>query len=158
MKILFWKTIESNRRLRVRCLLFGWKLAHTDPWCNMLPTVLGLRKYEEAISDEDPLVVQILQISSFSQVLYKKGDLNNFSKFRDKHKKQSSGGVLSKMFLKRFAKFIEKHLCRSLFLINLQARNLELSEAGTGNVLQKIVSLKRRTGVSEPAVHRSSTK
>ena len=53
----------------------------------MLPTVLGLRKYEEAISDEDPLVVQILQISSFSQVLYKKGDLNNFSKFRDKHKK-----------------------------------------------------------------------
>ena len=43
------------------------------------------------------LVVEIGQfvneISSFPKVLYKKGDLKNFSKFTDKHKKQPSGGV-----------------------------------------------------------------
>ena len=43
------------------------------------------------------------------------------------------------------------------FLIQLQAGNLKLSEAATGNVLLKKVFLKRRTGVSEPAVHTSST-
>ena len=43
------------------------------------------------------------------------------------------------------------------FLIKLQAGNLKLSEAATGNVLLKKVFLKRRTGVSEPAVHTSST-
>ena len=32
-------------------------------------------------------------ISSFPEELYKKGDLKNFSKFTDKHKKQSYGGV-----------------------------------------------------------------
>ena len=46
------------------------------------------------------LVVEILQlvheISSFSEVLYKRGVLRNFSKFTDKHKKKSSGSVLSK--------------------------------------------------------------
>ena len=49
-------------------------------------------------------MVEILQfvdeISSFPEVLYKGGDLKNFSKFTDKHKKQSSGGVLSKNILK----------------------------------------------------------
>ena len=43
------------------------------------------------------------------------------------------------------------------FLIKLQAGNLKLSEAATGNVLLKKVFLKRRTGVSETAVHTSST-
>ena len=33
------------------------------------------------------------EISSFPEVLYKRGDQRNFSKFTDKHKKQSSGGV-----------------------------------------------------------------
>ena len=33
------------------------------------------------------------EISSFSEVVYKRGDLKNFSKFTDKHKNQSSGGV-----------------------------------------------------------------
>ena len=33
------------------------------------------------------------EISNFPEVLYKRGDLKNFSKFTDKHKKQSSGGV-----------------------------------------------------------------
>ena len=33
------------------------------------------------------------EINSFPKVLYEKGDLKNFSKFTDKHKKQPSGGV-----------------------------------------------------------------
>ena len=52
------------------------------------------------------VVVEIRQlvneISSFPEVLYKRGDLENFSKFTDKNKKQSSGGVWQKMFLKIF--------------------------------------------------------
>ena len=55
------------------------------------------------------------EISSFPEVLYKRGVLKSFSKFTDKHKKQSSGGVLSKDVFKTFAKFTEKHLFRSLF-------------------------------------------
>ena len=43
------------------------------------------------------------------------------------------------------------------FLIKLLAGYLKLSEAATGDVLEKKVLLKRRTDVSEPAVHRSST-
>ena len=46
------------------------------------------------------MLVEILQlvheISSLSDVLYKKGVPKSFSKFRGKHKKQSSGGDLSK--------------------------------------------------------------
>ena len=66
------------------------------------------------------LVVEILQlvhetISSFPEVLYKRGNLNHFSKFTDKHKKQSSGGLLSKDNLKNFAKLTEKNLWWSLF-------------------------------------------
>ena len=65
------------------------------------------------------MAVEILQlvnkISSLPEVLYKRGDLKNFSKFTDKHKKQSSGGVLTKDVLKNFAKLTEKHLCPSLF-------------------------------------------
>ena len=81
-------------------------------------------------------MVEILQlvheISSFLEVLYNKGDLKNFSKFTDKHKKQSHGGVLSKDDLKGFAKYTGKHICRSV--LKLQARNLKLSEATTGDV------------------------
>ena len=47
-------------------------------------------------------------------MLYKKGILKNFSKFSDKFKEQSSGGVLSKDALKNFVKFTEKHLWWSL--------------------------------------------
>ena len=67
-------------------------------------------------------------------MLYKRGDLN-FLKFKDKHKRQSSGGVLSKDVLKNFARFAEKYLWTSLFLIKLHAGNLKLSEAATGDVL-----------------------
>ena len=65
------------------------------------------------------LVVDILQhvheVSGFQEVLYKRGVLKNFSKFTDKHKKQSSRGVLYKDALKNFAKFAEKHLSETSF-------------------------------------------
>ena len=53
------------------------------------------------------------EISSLPDVFYERGDLKSFSKFTDKHKKQSSGGVLSK----NFVKFIDKH--GASFLIKL---------------------------------------
>ena len=56
------------------------------------------------------------EISSFPEVLCKTGDLKNFPKFTDKHKKQSSGGVLTKDVLKNFAKLTDKHFPPSLFL------------------------------------------
>ena len=69
------------------------------------------------------MVVEIRQlvneISSFPEVLYKRDDLKNFSKFTDKHKKQSSGGVLTKDVLKKFAKFTDRHLSPGLFLNNV---------------------------------------
>ena len=56
--ILLWKTIEGNRRLRVRVrvrfLSFYSELAPTDPWCNMLQTLLGQKLHEEVMSDEHP--------------------------------------------------------------------------------------------------------
>ena len=55
------------------------------------------------------------EISSFSEVLYKRDVLKNFLKFTDKLKKQSSEGVLLKDVLKNIAKFTEKHLCGNLF-------------------------------------------
>ena len=41
-------------------------------------------------------------------MLYKRGVLKNFPKFLDKHKEQSSRGVLSKDVLKNFVKLAEK--------------------------------------------------
>ena len=55
------------------------------------------------------LLVEIQQlahkISSFLDILYKKGVQKNFSKFTDRNKKQSSTAILSKDVLKKFAKF-----------------------------------------------------
>ena len=69
------------------------------------------------------MLVEILQlvheISSFSEVLYKRDVLKNFLKFTDKLKKQSSGSALSKYILRNFAKFTEKHLCWNLFFNNV---------------------------------------
>ena len=85
------------------------------------------------------MVVEIRQlaneISSFPEVLYKRDDLKNFSKFTDKQKKQSTGGVLTKDVLKNFAKFTDKHICQVSFLIKLQVGNLKLSEASTEDFL-----------------------
>ena len=78
-------------------------------------------------------ILNVLSLSSFSELFYKRGVLKNFSILTDKLKKQSSGGVLSKDVLKIFAKFSEKHLRRNLFF-NKVAGNLKLSEAATRDV------------------------
>ena len=57
----------------------------------------------------------VIEISSFPKVLYKRGDLKNFSKFTDKQKKQSTRGVLRNNVLKNFAIFTDKHLSQSVF-------------------------------------------
>ena len=75
-------------------------------------------------------------------------------KIAGKHRKQSFGGVKRLKILQ----ISQKNVFAGVpFLIKLQAGNLRLSEAATGNVLLKKVFLKRRTGVSESAVHTSST-
>ena len=57
-------------------------------------------------------MVEILQlvheIDSFPEVLYKRSILKKFSKFSNKHKKQSFGVVMSKDVLKNFVKFTQK--------------------------------------------------
>ena len=69
-------------------------------------------------------------------MLYERSALKN-SKFTDKHKKQSSGGVLSKekMSLKILQNSQKNIFAVVSFLIKLQAGNLKLSEAATGDVL-----------------------
>ena len=68
------------------------------------------------------LSVEILQleheIRSFSEMLYKRGVLKNFSKFTDKHQMQSSGDVCQKMFLK-ISQNSQKNITGA-FLWNLQ--------------------------------------
>ena len=99
------------------------------------------------------------EISNFPGVLYKRrGDLKNFSKFTDKHKKQPSGGFLSKDVLKNFAKFTDKYLCRSLLFNKVAGWKPETVKSSHWKCSIKKVFLKRRTGVSEPAVHRYSKK
>ena len=55
-QILLWKAVEGSGRLRVkfRFILFYSEFAPADLWCNMLQTLLGWKKYEEAMSDEHP--------------------------------------------------------------------------------------------------------
>ena len=61
--------------------------------------------------------------------------MKNYLKVTDKHKMQSSAGALSKNVFKNFAKFTEK---KSLLESGkLQAGNLKLSEAATGDLLLK---------------------
>ena len=107
-------------------------------------------------------MVEILQlvheISSFPEVLYKRGDLKIFSKFTDKHKKQSSGGVLLTDVLKNFAKFADKTSLLEFLFNKVAARKFETVRNSHWKCSVKRGFIKRRTGVSEPAVHRSCTK
>ena len=57
-QILLQKTIESNGKLRVRVrvrFFYFSELATTDPQCKMPQTLLGRKKYKEAMSEEHPL-------------------------------------------------------------------------------------------------------
>ena len=74
-------------------------------------------------------------------MLYKRG-VRKTSQFTDKHRKQSSAGILSKDVLKNFAKLIKKPIFAGVpFLIKLQFRKLKLSGAATGDALQKFLFL-----------------
>ena len=90
------------------------------------------------------LVVEILQISSFPEVVCRRGDLNNFSHFTGKYKTQSSGGALSKDNQKIFAKFTEKHLCQSLFFNNVASWKTKNVRNSHQRYSVKKVFLKRR--------------
>ena len=102
------------------------------------------------------------EISSFPEVLYKRDDLKNLSKFTDKHKKQSSGGVLTKDVLEKFAKFTDRHLSPGLFLNNVAGWKPETFRSSNFQKQEMFCSkkmfLKRLIGVSETALHSSSTK
>ena len=71
------------------------------------------------------VLLEILQlvheIRSFPEVLYKRGVLKNFSKFTDKHKKQSSEVFSQKMFLKILQNLQENIFAGVSLLIKLQA-------------------------------------
>ena len=91
------------------------------------------------------MVVEIGQlvneISSFPEVPYKRGDLENFSKFTDKRNKVFIRVVIQRclrlmMFLKILQNSHINIFARFSFSIKLQAGNLKLSEAATGDVLQ----------------------
>ena len=62
-----------------------------------------------------------------------------------------------KMFLKILQNSQKNVFAGVPFLIKLQAGNMKLTEGATGDALLKKVLLKTRTGVSELAVHTSST-
>ena len=70
-------------------------------------------------------------------MLYERSVLKSVLEFTDKHKKQSSGGVLSKekMFLKILQNSQKNIFSGVSFLIKLQAGNLKPSEVATGDVL-----------------------
>ena len=91
-------------------------------------------------------------------MLYEKGILKNFSKFSNKFKEQSSGGVLSKDALKNFVKFTEKHLCWSLAFNKVAGWKPKNVRSSHWRCSVKKGVLKKAAGVSEPAVHISSIK
>ena len=88
------------------------------------------------------LVVEILQlvheISSFPEVLYKIGDLKNLqvnSKLQVNTRTSHREVFCKKMFLKVLQNSQKKVFAGVSFLIKLQAGNMKLSEAATGDVL-----------------------
>ena len=85
------------------------------------------------------LVVEILrlvhEISSFSEVLYKIGELKNFSKLLLNTRSSHPEVFCKKMFFKALQNSQKNVFAGVSFLIKLQAGNLKLSEAATRNVL-----------------------
>ena len=77
-------------------------------------------------------------------MLYKRSVLKN-SKFKDKHKKQSSGGVLPKVKMSyKILRNSQKNIFVVVsFIMKLQAGNLKLSRAANGDVLLNKVFLKK---------------
>ena len=85
------------------------------------------------------LVFEILQlvheISSFPEVLYKIGDLKNFSKLQVNTRSSHPEVFCKKMFLKILQNSQKNAFAGVPFLMKLQAGKLKLSEAATEDVL-----------------------
>ena len=84
-------------------------------------------------------MVEILQlaheISSYPEVLYKIGDLENFSKLQVNTRSSHQEVFFKNMFLKSLQNSQKSVFSGVPFSIKLQAGNLKLSEAATGDVL-----------------------
>ena len=109
------------------------------------------------------VVVEIRQlineISSFPETLYKKGDLKNFSESTGKHKSSHPEAFYQKKRCSlKICKIQKKtHLCSTLFVNKVASWKLGTVRSNHWRCYLKKVFLKRRPGISEPAVHRSST-
>ena len=77
----------------------------------------------------------ILEISSLLEVLYEIGDLENFSKVQVNTRNSHLEVFCKKMFLKILHNLQKNVFDGVPFLVKLQAGNLKLSEAATGDVL-----------------------
>ena len=93
---------------------------------------------------------------SFPEVLYKGADVKNFSRFTDKHRKQSPVDVLPKDAPQNLSKFNKKCLCWSLLFNKVAGLTPEIARSSHWRCSVKKVFLKRRTGVLKPAIYRSS--
>ena len=93
---------------------------------------MNLVKFLRTLTFIEHLWWLLLEISSFSGMLYERDVLKNI-KFIDTLKKTSSGGVLSKDFLKVLQNPQKNIFCRNLFF-KLQTENLKLSETVIGDV------------------------
>ena len=104
---------------------FLYKILEKHPWKSLFSVSSGWNS------------ATCIRNSSFPEVLYKRSVLKNLSKLTDKHKNQSSRGVLWKgtMILKIFQNSRKNIFSRVSFLIKVQAGNLRPSEAATGDVL-----------------------
>ena len=75
------------------------------------------------------------EISCFPEVLYKIGDLENFSKLQVNTRSSHQEVFFKNMFLKSLQNSQKSVFSGVPFSIKLQAGNLKLSEAATGDVL-----------------------
>ena len=108
------------------------------------------------------LVVEILhlvhEISSFPEVIYELGDLKNISKLQI-----NTRGIHPEVFCEKISLTILLNSKENVFagvpFFKAAGCKPEIvrSSHSTRDVLLKKGFIKRRTGVSEPAVHRSAT-
>ena len=82
----------------------SWLMQYDPVWLlRMLPEILQL----------------VNEISSFLEVIYKKGVLKIFTKFKNKYNSSHLEVLCQKDVFKNYGKFAGKHLCWSPFLIKL---------------------------------------
>ena len=83
------------------------------------------------------MVVSILklvhEVSSFLEVLNKRGDLKNISRFTVKHKSSHPEVFCQKKFLKILQNLQKKVFAGVSFLVRLQSANMKLSDSATGD-------------------------